>query len=87
MQDVANSIIHHLGRGRIETTESQPRHHEALLLQLSCDKAHQLLGWYPRWHVDKTLAATAQWYKVVLDGGDVESITRSQLQDYYPELS
>jgi len=87
VQEVADSIIQHLGRGRVETTVSQPQHHEALLLQLNCDKAHQLLGWYPRWHVDKTLAATAQWYKVVLEGGDVESITRTQLQDYYPELS
>jgi CDP-glucose 4,6-dehydratase len=87
VRDVANSIVQSLGRGRIEDSESDSQHHEARLLQLNCDKAHQLLGWYPRWHVDKTLAATAQWYKLVLEGGDVESITRTQLQDYYPELS
>lgn len=86
VHDVAKSIVHHLGRGRIEVSNSQPTHHEARLLQLNCDKAHQLLGWRPRWNVDKTLAATAQWYKVILDGGNVEALTKSQLKDYFDEL-
>jgi len=86
VREVASSIIQHLGCGHIEIAESQQQHHEARLLQLNCDKAHQLLGWRPRWHVDKTLAATAQWYKTILEGGDAESITRTQLQDYFPEL-
>lgn len=85
--EVASSITQHLGRGRIEIVGSQERHHEARLLQLNCDKAHQLLGWHPRWHVEKTLAATALWYKTIMDGGDAETITRGQLQDYFPELS
>jgi CDP-glucose 4,6-dehydratase len=87
VQDVADAIVQHLGRGRVETTESEPQHHEARLLQLNCDKAHQLLGWYPRWQVDKTLEATAQWYKVVIEGGNAKSITRTQIKDYFPELS
>jgi len=86
VQEVAGMIIQRLGRGRIEITDSQQHHHEARLLQLNCDKAHQLLGWYPRLHVDETLATTAQWYKTVLEGGDAETITRTQLQDYFPEL-
>lgn len=85
VMQVASSIIQHFGRGRIEVTESQ--RHEARLLQLNCDKARQLLGWQPRWHMEKTLAATALWYKTVLTGGDAETITRSQLKDYFPELS
>ena len=87
VQEVASSIIRHLARGRIENADSQQHHHEARLLQLNCDKAHQLLGWHPRWHVDKTLAATALWYKTILEGGDAETITRAQLLDYFPELS
>ena len=50
-------------------------------------KAHQLLGWYPRWTVDKTLAATAEWYKAVLGGAKAEAVTRGQICDYFPELS
>ena len=58
-----------------------------MLLQLNCDKAQQLLKWAPRWGVDRALAATAEWYKVYLEGGNIEDITRSQLIDYFPELT
>jgi CDP-glucose 4,6-dehydratase len=87
VQEVATVIVSHLGRGRIEIEESPNHPHEAQLLQLNCDKAHQLLGWHPRWNVEKTLAATAQWYKAILGGAKAENITRSQLHDYFPELT
>ena len=84
--DVARSIVQTLGRGSVEIVEPKNEHHEAGLLQLNCDKAHQDLGWHSRWGVEKTFTATAEWYKLVLDGGDVEDISRSQLQDFFPEL-
>ncbi len=87
VKEVAESIIRHLGRGRIEIEGSQQHQHEARLLQLSCDKARQLLGWQPRWHVEKTLESTAQWYGTVLEGGDARVVTRSQIGDYFPELA
>lgn len=84
--DVATSIIQTLGRGAIEIVRSQNDNHEARLLQLNCDKAHQEMGWYPRWSVEKTFTVTAEWYKMVLDGGVAEDISRSQLHDFFPEL-
>lgn len=84
--DVANSLIKLLGRGSIEVEDSQQHNHEARLLQLNCDKAHMLLKWGPRWNMDKTIQATAQWYKVFLEGNDAEAVTREQLNDYFPEL-
>ena len=85
VKDVAEVIVSHLGRGRVEVVESKTQPHEARLLQLNCDKAHQLLGWYPRWHVEKTLEATAVWYKTVMNGGDAEAITRSQIHEFFQE--
>ena len=87
VQNVAEVIINHLGKGHIEIAESQTQVHEARLLQLNCDKAHQLLGWHPRWHVDKTLEATALWYKAIMNGGDGELVTRSQIREFFPELT
>lgn len=86
VQEVASAMIQHLGRGHIEVIDSQQQSHEAQLLQLNCDKTHQYLGWKPRWQVEKTLAATALWYKTIMEGGDTEAITRAQLRDYFPEL-
>jgi CDP-glucose 4,6-dehydratase len=87
VQNVAEVILGHLGKGSIEIIESETQVHEAHLLQLNCDKAHQLLGWYPRWHVEKTLEATALWYKTIMNGGNAEQITRAQIHSFFPELT
>jgi len=87
VMEVAEVIIRHLGRGQIEVTQSLAQVHEANLLQLNCDKAHQRLDWHPRWRVDKTLEATALWYKTVMSGGSAEQITRAQLYEFFPEWS
>jgi len=83
VKDVAQIMVEHIGRGRIEFLDSISNVHEANLLQLNCDKAHQLLNWHPRWTVDETLDATADWYKTVLNGGDAEEITISQLNVFF----
>jgi CDP-glucose 4,6-dehydratase len=86
VQNVAEIIIGHLGKGSIEIIESKTQVHEARLLQLNCDKAHQLLDWYPRWHAEQTLEATALWYKAIMNGGNAEQITHAQIHAFFPEL-
>ena len=71
----------------IEVEEDNNNQYEANLLQLNCDKAKQLLGWSSRWNAEKTIIASADWYQVFLNAGDIESITRKQIYNYYPELS
>lgn len=83
VESVAKAIVGHIGKGCVEVAQSPTQIHEARLLQLNCDKAHQLLGWYPRWSVDQTLEATSLWYKTLMDGGSAANITRSQIQDYF----
>lgn len=85
--DVANTIIKHFGRGQVDVAVSEDNPHEAQLLQLNCDKANQILGWYPRWGVDKTLEATVDWYKAVLEGDDAQRVTSAQIHEYFQEMS
>jgi CDP-glucose 4,6-dehydratase len=87
VKSVADVIVAHIGKGRVEVEESTIQVHEARLLQLNCDKAQQLLGWHPHWHVEKTLEATALWYKTFMDGGDAEAITRAQIKEFFQESS
>ena len=87
VQDVAEAINSHLNGSGVEVVGSVGSQHEARLLQLNCDKAQQLLGWYPRWTVDKTLDATAEWYRAILNGAKAEQVTRAQLHDYFPEIA
>ena len=83
VEEVANSIVQHIGKGSIEIEVSDQKQHEANLLQLNCDKARQLLGWSPMWDMEKTIDMTAEWYKVFMNEGDIEAITKAQIQDYY----
>jgi CDP-glucose 4,6-dehydratase len=84
--DVASTIIHNLQKGSVEITGSENEHHEAMLLQLNCDKAHQILKWSPRWGVEETLLATTDWFKHVLAGKPVEEITKAQLNNFFNNL-
>jgi len=86
VRNVAEVIIKLLGKGSIEIIENNNNLHEAQLLQLNCEKAHQLLGWIPRWNVDHTLNATALWYKTIIEGGSAEDITRNQIKSYFKEV-
>jgi CDP-glucose 4,6-dehydratase len=87
VHQVAQAIVGHLGRGTVEVAGTPNRHHEAQLLKLNCDKAHALLDWHPRWGMQQTISATAQWYGDVLDGADPEVVTMAQLREYFPELT
>ncbi len=87
VKDVAETIVQHIGKGVVEVIGDVKQVHEARLLQLNCDKAHQLLNWKPRWEVDQTLDATASWYKGIMNGSDAETITRQQIHAFFPELS
>ena len=82
IETIGGNVLHGM-----KSTESETQVHEARFLNLNCDKAHQLLGWYPRWHVEKTLEATALWYKTIMNGGNAEQITRAQIHAFFPELT
>jgi CDP-glucose 4,6-dehydratase len=85
--EVAEHLIARFGRGTIVSEASLKKHHEARLLQLNCDRAHQLLGWYPRWDFERTLNMTSDWYKKIHSGEKVRDITLQQLSDYFPEIN
>ena len=87
VNSVAQTIIEYLGQGTVEILPSQTPMHEAGLLQLNCDKAHQLLNWAPRWNVGETLKQTAFWYKAWLEGELMVDVTRKQVREFFSELS
>jgi len=84
--EVVEHLVTRLGQGSINSEASAEKYHEARLLRLNCDKAHQILGWHPRWDFERTLDMTADWYKQLHAGAEAKSITRQQLCDYFPEI-
>jgi CDP-glucose 4,6-dehydratase len=80
--DLAKMIMAEWGSGRIETEQQEDAPHEACLLHLNCDKAHQLLHWYPKWGVERAISETVSWYRGVLDGRDAWGISSGQIAAY-----
>jgi CDP-glucose 4,6-dehydratase len=61
--------------------------HEATLLNLSVEKAQQLLGWKPRWNFEATIKRTVAWYdQVHRNAVSPLEITRSQIAEYQRDL-
>ncbi|HKC64051.1 MAG TPA: CDP-glucose 4,6-dehydratase [Pyrinomonadaceae bacterium] len=56
--------------------------HEASYLKLDCSKARAVLGWEPRWDLERALEATVHWYRAYRSGEDARELTLKQIEDY-----
>lgn len=56
--------------------------HEAGLLNLSIEKAEDLLGWKPVWNFENAIDRTVQWYHAVHQGAAPLELTRQQIVQY-----
>lgn len=83
--ELAQSIVNYLDKGKIIEKPNVNQPHEAGLLQLNCDKAYQELKWKSKWELEKTFKVTADWYKRVLSGENVENVTKEQISEYFKE--
>lgn len=80
--DLTKFIVNRWGSGHIEIHASADDPHEAGLLHLNCDKAHQVLGWKPHWGFERTVNETVDWYRAALAGEAVIKISCEQIQHY-----
>jgi len=86
VSEVAQRMIAHFGYGSVNVSDNKS-HHEAQLLQLNCDKAHQSIGWYSRWNVEETIDKTSDWYIQLQNNRNARDISLQQLHEYFPELN
>jgi CDP-glucose 4,6-dehydratase len=65
---------------KIEDNINQP--HESNLLHLSIDKAQTLLKWSPKYHFEKAVLSTGEWYKSVQNNKEASNITLKQIMEF-----
>ncbi|MCP4351369.1 MAG: CDP-glucose 4,6-dehydratase [Desulfobacterales bacterium] len=87
VQELAETIIFHWGKGILQKSEEKTSPSEAQLLCLNCDKAHQILDWRPRWSFTRSLDETVKWYKKINTGTPALQITRQQINNFMEELN
>lgn len=84
VEEVVNKIIMYWGKGNWISPDSNldlDLPHEANLLILDINKVKYVLGWSPKWNIDKALEKTIQWYKNY-SSEDVYNICKSQINEY-----
>lgn len=57
--------------------------HEDTLLKLDCSKIQMVLGWKPRWAVDRAVSETVNWTKAWLAGEDPAEEMKRQVGNFF----
>jgi len=82
VKDLAEELVATWGTGEINIVRKEHDLSESTFLHLNCDKAHQSLGWHPKWNFTKTVEQTASWYKKINNGENARNLTKEQIIEY-----
>jgi CDP-glucose 4,6-dehydratase len=79
---IANRLVTLWGPGASWCTDAANHPHEAHYLKLDVSRARSGLGWEPLVPLANALDWTLEWYRGFQSGADLESVTRSQIEQY-----
>lgn len=82
VSNLVQMMVSNWGTGHFEITPETDAPYESKLLHLNCDKAHQLMGWYPKWDVSRAVSETVAWYRQMYSGGDIFEISSRQILEH-----
>lgn len=80
VEQVVRSLIKYWGRGSFSNLPAD--FHETKVLKLDSTKAKTMLGWKPRWSLNKALEMSLDWYQSFYRNEDVYSTTLKQIENY-----
>ena len=63
-------------------TAERKKLHEASALRLDSAKAKQVLGWHPKWDLEKAVDRTVAWYKAYRDARNMRKFCDHQIEEY-----
>ena len=89
VKSVVECLIALWGNGLWEDLSAPGALHEAKLLKLCCDKAHETLGWHGVLSIHECLQMTASWYKAFYESGpdqDMYALCVDQIRQYEKKL-
>jgi CDP-glucose 4,6-dehydratase len=56
--------------------------HEAHYLKLDCSKAKALLGWHPRWNLEKAIDRVIEWTQAYQENSNIRKVCLKQIEEY-----
>ena len=80
---IASRLVKAWGDGAAYEVNSKASSlHEAHFLKLDCTKAHQKLGWRPKWDINKALEKISAWHQAYLNGEDMAQYSLNDIKMY-----
>ena len=81
VRDLVDEALRHQS-GRWQDAPDPNAPHEAALLNLNIDKAHDVLGWSPRWSFSRAVERTMNWYKQNQNGKSARDLVRDDIRQF-----
>ncbi len=82
VSEVAQKVCKFYEKGEVVVHKTDNLH-EADLLMLNIEKAHNELGWKPTYNADEAIKKTVEWYKLFYDKHtDIYELTMEQIKNY-----
>lgn len=83
VEEMTEMAVKIWGKGNFDFPHLENQPHEAGLLSLDITKAHDVLGWSPRWTAQQALEHTLEWYKTYYEEPDeMLQATYKQIESY-----
>ena len=83
---VVKKLCNMWGDGADYRVDKKIHPHEASYLQLDCSKAHKLLAWRPKWHIETALDKIVEWTKTYKDDRkNIKSVCLRQINEFMKE--
>lgn len=83
VEEMTEMAVKIWGKGNFDFLHLENQPHEAGLLSLDITKAHDVLGWSPRWTAQQALEHTLEWYKTYYENpAKVFQLTIEQIELY-----
>jgi len=81
VKEIVEKFILLWGAGEYEIKDNSINK-EAKYLSLEISKAKRELGWYPKYNFVEAVRETVDWYKAFYNKGDMENITKNQIERF-----
>jgi len=79
---VVQSLCEKWGQNTSYEKDKRKHPYEANYLKLDCTKSKAMLGWRPRWNLDKAIDSILEWIKAYKEKKDLRKVCLRQIKEY-----
>ena len=79
-------ILNNLNKNQVKIIYKKNNIRESKYLALNSDKSKKILGWKPRYNINKMLTLTSEWYRSLHNYKNLNIISEKQIEDYLKKL-